>query len=473
MKPRGWRLSALASATAAAVAVVLLLLAYAIAERAARGAGADARALGDLRRTFFGWSLVVVPLVAIGGRAFGRRMAHDLAGVRRRLLQRAYGDSAPPGLESHFTELQELEQAAERVWMEAARRAAGAELQRSTLAALVDSVSEGLLRVDGGGRIVYANPECRALLELLPSALGQAYAVVVRHKELRQVIQRALEGEAVSGVELAFGERRVLVSARTIPVPSHEGGAGVVLALADLTALRRLEGVRRDFVANVSHELKTPLTSIRGYSETLLQDDVPPDVQRQFLRVIHDNATRLQDIVDDLLDLSRIESGGWRPEPQDVNASELVRDVWTGCRDRAQQRAIRFSAPDRPHRVRADPAALRQVLSNLFDNALRYTPRDGSIEVSISTAPARPGGTRDGWVQVEVRDTGSGIPGDALPRIFERFYRVDPARSRAEGGTGLGLSIVKHLVESMGGEVSAKSELGKGTTISFTLPAAS
>jgi two-component system, OmpR family, phosphate regulon sensor histidine kinase PhoR len=270
--------------------------------------------------------------------------------------------------------------------------------------------------------------------------------------------------------------RRLLVSARPLAGTADLSGEGAVVGFVDLTEVRRLEGVRRDFVANVSHELKTPLTSIRGYAETLLSDDLPPDMQRQFLEVVHKNADRLHYIVEDLLDLSRLESGGWRPNLVDVDALDIVQDVWSGCVDRATKRRIAFQPPAASHRVRADPGGLRQVLSNLLDNALRYTPEGGHIQVvtRVETVDAGNGeaaGSGQQFVVFEVRDSGSGIPTDALPRIFERFYRVDPARSRSDGGTGLGLSIVKHLVESMGGDVTAESEFGKGTLIRFRLPA--
>jgi two-component system phosphate regulon sensor histidine kinase PhoR len=257
---------------------------------------------------------------------------------------------------------------------------------------------------------------------------------------------------------------------------------GILVTLVDLTELRRLEGVRRDFVANVSHELKTPLTSIRGYVETLVTDELDPSTRRQFLDVIQKNADRLHSIVDDLLDLSKLESGGWRPDLEDVNVAAVINDVWDDFADKAGQRECVFVPPGSDARARADRNALRQVMANLFDNALRYTPAGGSIHVSVETPEStradeegtRPDGDAEAGhvVSIDVRDSGSGIPGDALPRIFERFYRADPARSRAEGGTGLGLSIVKHLVESMNGHVTATSELGKGTTIRIRLPAA-
>jgi two-component system phosphate regulon sensor histidine kinase PhoR len=240
-----------------------------------------------------------------------------------------------------------------------------------------------------------------------------------------------------------------------------------VLAIADLTQLRQLEGVRRDFVANVSHELKTPLTSIHGYSETLLADEnVSAETRRHFLETIHRNAVRLQSIVDDLLDLSRIESGAWQPDLQVVNVRNVVEEAWSNCADIAGNRHVSFIPLTFDLQVHGDPHAMRQVFSNLFDNSLRYTAAGGTIRVEMQHADD------NGLVGISVADSGVGIPRESLGRIFERFYRVDPARSRAEGGTGLGLSIVKHMVENMNGAVTADSEPGRGTTITVWMPAA-
>jgi signal transduction histidine kinase len=218
--------------------------------------------------------------------------------------------------------------------------------------------------------------------------------------------------------------------------------------------------------------LKTPLTSIRGYTETLLSDTVAPELRQQFLAVIHDNAERLQEIIDDLLDISRLQSGGWQPRIESVDAAQLAEEVWAGI-DVARREHVQFTrAGLEPARVQADAGGLRQVLSNIFVNALRYTPSGGEIRVDLACARNKSGITPH-MIEITIADNGSGIPREALPRIFERFYRADPARSRQEGGTGLGLSIVKHLVERMAGEVTAESELGKGTTIRVTLPATS
>jgi len=250
----------------------------------------------------------------------------------------------------------------------------------------------------------------------------------------------------------------VLLSGRPLP----QGGA--LLVLHDVTELRRLETVRRDFVANVSHELKTPLTSISGYAETLVSDTTDAETTSRFLAVILANAQRMQRLVDDLLDLSRIESGHWKPAPEILDTALVARESWALLAGVAGQRKVSFEAlvgPGAEH-VYVDPDALRHVLSNLFDNSLRYTPSGGQITLLA--------GRDDRGVTLRVRDTGNGIPGEHLSRIFERFYRADPARSREEGGTGLGLAIVKHMVEAHDGRVSATSEVGRGTEIACWFP---
>jgi two-component system, OmpR family, phosphate regulon sensor histidine kinase PhoR len=411
-------------------------------------------------------SLIVLGILGVAGAAAAASLfAGTLRRLRSSILARARGDGVT--FSSYCSEVAELEQATERLALRIADRERELERGGIEVTAFLDAISEGILQLDAGGRIARANPRARALLGLGTTSIGMPVTAQVRHAELRVLLDSALSGAPLDAMEIALDDRRLLVSARPLGGNGADAARGAVIAFVDLTEVRRLESVRRDFVANVSHELKTPLTSIRGYTETLLNDDMPPELQRQFLEVVHKNADRLHRIVDDLLDLSRLESGGWRPEPQQVDVISLVADVWSTCADSARSRGITFVGPVGSATAVADPGGLRQVFANLLENAIRYTGEGGRIEVCVAAAR----GT-DHTVTVEVRDNGSGIPSDALPRIFERFYRVDPARSRAAGGTGLGLSIVRHLVESMGGDVSAESELGKGTTIRVRLPAA-
>ncbi|HWA16357.1 MAG TPA: ATP-binding protein [Gemmatimonadales bacterium] len=329
--------------------------------------------------------------------------------------------------------------------------------ERAETAALVEAMVEGVIAADARGQVVTANAAARRMLgydegEPLP-ALPQLF----RAKAAREAVTAASQGEAVVERELDLGGHNVLMSARPLPT------GGALLVLDDVSALRRLETVRRDFVANVSHELKTPLTSISGYAETLVSDHADPDTTQRFLEVILANSRRMQELVDALLDLSRIESGAWRPKPVPVDAGAVGRESWALLDSRGKSE-LQFSTEIEPgaERVYADPDALRHVLTNLLDNASRYVAPGGRI-----TLRAR----REGeGVRISVRDTGSGIAAEHLPRIFERFYRADSSRSRDMGGTGLGLAIVKHLVEGHDGHVEATSQLGSGTEIACWFP---
>ncbi|HEV8356714.1 MAG TPA: ATP-binding protein [Gemmatimonadales bacterium] len=326
--------------------------------------------------------------------------------------------------------------------------------------ALVNAMVEGVLSCDVRGRVLTANPAARRLLGYPADRAIPELQMLFHHKAAREAVDATLRGEKVPDREVLLDERTCLLSARPLP------GGGAVVVLHDLTDVRRLETVRRDFVANVSHELKTPLTSITGYAETLLTDRPDEPTSRKFLETILTNSRRMQRLVDDQLDLSRIESGHWRPAPRRVAAEPALRDAWEAIDLPSRARhAFAVAVAPGAEALMVDPEALRQVLANLYDNARRYTPEGGRI-----TAAAAP---EDGGIRVSVRDTGSGIGWDHLPRIFERFYRADPSRSRAEGGTGLGLAIVKHLVEAHGGRVWAESSLGEGTTICCWFPSPS
>ncbi|HEV2146241.1 MAG TPA: ATP-binding protein [Longimicrobiaceae bacterium] len=392
------------------------------------------------------------------------RPLRQVAAVARDL---ARGDLSRRVHVRHRDELGELAQVLDTLAAELQRRMGQLEGERAEMHALIESMAEGVLALGPDGRVRRANLAARHIFGLREEFHGLVPHEVARRPAFLKLVERARAGEAVSATELAHDGRHLLATAQ----PLADGGA--VLVFLEVSELRRLEDVRRDFVANASHELKTPLTAIRGYSETLLDENLPPELRRRFAEVVRANADRLQRLVDDLLDLSRIESGGWLAQPEDVAVAEAVEEAWAVLEEKAHAKGVALGievAPGCDH-VHADPSALHQVLTNLFHNSLRHTPPGGRVTVSARPAPERPGPPGRRWVQLEVADTGSGIPAVHLPRIFERFYRVDDARSRAEGGTGLGLAIVRHLVESHGGTVEAESELGRGTTIRFTLPA--
>lgn len=326
--------------------------------------------------------------------------------------------------------------------------------KQAETSALVNTMVEGVISCDRRGRVLTANPAARRLLGYGTDLPLPELQVLFHQKAAREAVDATLKGETLPDREVLLDDRTCLLSARPLP----EGGA--VLVLHDLTDIRRLETMRRDFVANVSHELKTPLTSISGYAETLLADDLDPGTRTRFLETIRTNAQRMQRLVDDQLDLSRIESGGWRPDPVVVDSETAIREAWAaGALD---SHTFDVAVAPAARQMLVDPESFRQILGNLFDNARKYTPAGGRISVSAAMD--------GGGIRVAVEDTGSGIGSEQLPRIFERFYRADPGRSRAEGGTGLGLAIVKHLVEAHGGRVSAESTLSVGTRISAWFP---
>jgi two-component system phosphate regulon sensor histidine kinase PhoR len=323
--------------------------------------------------------------------------------------------------------------------------------------AVVEALNEGVVAVDRQRRVVRINRSARVLLGVaanVPFSLD----LLPRDRMLQDAIAEAIDGHGVERVETPVGNRTISITARPL------GDRGAVVALFDLTSVRRLETVRRDFVANVSHELKTPLTAIRGFAETLSSELSSDAHHAQFAETIRANAERMQQLIDDLLDLSRIESGGWVPTPQDVDVAAAANEAMKPYRDEAQSKGTQLSLDldTRAAHVRADPIAVRQILANLVENAVRYTSQGGTVTVFSRR--------ENGGVAIGVRDTGSGIPAEHLPRIFERFYRVDAARSRAAGGTGLGLAIVKHLVEAHGGQVHAESRVGRGTTVTAVFP---
>jgi two-component system, OmpR family, phosphate regulon sensor histidine kinase PhoR len=419
------------------------------------------RAVGRVRTQILQVGAGALVLAVAFSLAFSLAATRRLRRIRNVALAMAGGDLGARVRPAQRDELGDLGGALDTLAAELQRRLGQLEGEREEMTALIDSMAEGVLAVGPDGGLRRANPAARAIFGLPGEVAGVRPEVIARRKPFLDLVQTALGGSTVPATEISHDGKDLLATAQ--PLPS----GGAVLVFLDISELRRLEGVRRDFVANASHELKTPLTAIRGYSETLLDDDVDPELRRRFTRTIHDHATRLQHILDDLLDLSRIESGGWTLEPAVVDIEHAARAAWHPLADGAARRDIdlEFRLAEGARRVTADPGALRQIFANLLSNALRYSPDGAAIQV-------RTDGADDGTVRLEVVDAGSGIPPEHLHRIFERFYRVDPARSREEGGTGLGLAIVRHLVERHGGGVEAQSEPGHGTTIRFTLPRA-
>ncbi|HRT06770.1 MAG TPA: ATP-binding protein [Candidatus Paceibacterota bacterium] len=334
--------------------------------------------------------------------------------------------------------------------------------------ALLNSMVEGLLLLDEDGRVELANRALVKLLDLPGDPRGKSLIETVRAHELAGLVKSLSPQQPLLDYQLRLaGSPEKWLQVNGAAWLDNQGRPrGTVLVFHDLTRLKKLERNREEFVANVSHELRTPLSMIKGYVETLLEGAKDnPEVATRFLETINRNADRLKLLIEDLLTISELESGRVRLNLQPVALRAAADKVLGDFKARAGAKEIKLTnaVPDLP--VRADLNRLEQVLGNLVDNAIKYGRPGGWVEVSAR--PANPG-----LVEICVRDNGPGIPPEALERIFERFYRVDKARSREQGGTGLGLSIVKHIVQSHGGTAWARSEPGQGASFFFTMPEA-
>ncbi len=338
--------------------------------------------------------------------------------------------------------------------------------ERNLSSAILGSMVEGVAVVDASERLVFANPGFAEILGLdVPPQSGSALLEVVRQTELIEAVRKVLKGDPRVEAEIVTGTLRQHFFAVTVASVRAAETSGAVIVLHDITELRKLERVRRDFVANVSHEFKTPLTAIQGFAETLLAgalDD--PQNRVRFLEIILEHSRRLARLTDDLLKLSQMDADRLGLEMRRVSVSQFVESCVETAKRPAAEKDLRLSVnlQERLPDIAADRRRLAEVLQNLLDNAIQYTPSGGQIMISASAD-----GTE---VTFTVSDTGIGIPQADQPRIFERFYRVDAARSREVGGTGLGLAIAKHLVEVHGGRLWVESEIGQGSQFYFTVP---
>ena len=398
------------------------------------------------------------------------RPLRDLAAAAWSGMEGRLRPAHEPPREAPFDEVREAVAAFNAMALEAAHTIAALEFRKSTLESVLAHMSDGLLVLDGQGALTLVNPAAERFFGIVaPFVIGHRLIEVFRHFELDALVRQA-ERERRSytrEIELHHPERRLLrVQANPVTGPRGEF-LGVVVVAQDVTDQRRTDTVRREFVANVSHELRTPLTSVRALAEALAGGAARDrDAGPRFLEQIIAEIDRLTLLVNDLLDLSAIESGSAKLEMESVALGEVIKDVVAKFRPMADRRriALRGSGARGPLRAWADRARVTQAVANLVDNAIKYTADGGTITVEDEA--------RNGMVAISVADTGIGIAPEHLPRIFERFYRVDRSRSRALGGTGLGLSIVKHIATSHGGDVEVKSIEGRGTRFSLLLPRA-
>jgi signal transduction histidine kinase len=414
---------------------------------------------GTARRGVMLAGLVSFLLAAVLAALFSRAVSRPITELSEVAAALAAGDlKRRPGLVAPG-EVGDLARALHRLAEQLESRLTALAAEQSILTSLVESFNEGVLAISSDRTVIRINDTARQMLSL-EQRVPFSTDYLPRDATLHDAIQSALHGVETEQVEVEIGNSALSLTAR----PLITGGA--VIALFDLTLIRRLEAVRRDFVANVSHELRTPLTIVGGFAETLKDPSVPEAKRVEFAATIFANAQRMQRIVDELLDLSRIESGHWQPRPEKIAIADVSKDIIGRVEQTAATKNVTVEArTDGASHVYADRTALEQILANLVENSLRYAPAGGRI--TIESLP------RNGGVEISVSDNGSGIPPEHLQRIFERFYRADTGRSREAGGTGLGLAIVKHLAEAHNGSVSAESEPGVRTAVRVFFPRSS
>ncbi len=432
------------------------------------------KSLEALRRVLVVSAMLALSVTLVVAVVFVQVLSSRLTGLTQAAKRMAAGDLGVRARVPGAGELSQLADALDHLARSLSTTLGDLRQERDRIAGILSSMEEGVLFLDEAGKVALVNPALRKMLLLSGDPVGRSLLEVVRHAELKEMVDAAFDGE-LEDEEVDVGgpiqgEIRIsglLPRQLLVRIQRLEGVAvGVVGVFMDVTENRRLENLRREFVANVSHELRTPVTSIRSAAETLGSEvELPPETAKRFVDIIDRNATRLQALVEDLLDLSRIESRQFSLTLGALDPAQIMQHIASMFEERSSRRNVTLEVhlgAEHPF-VRADRKALEHVLSNLVDNAVKYAGLGKRVVLS-----ARQDG--DG-VEFSVADDGAGIEPKHLPRLFERFYRVDAGRSRDVGGTGLGLAIVKHLVESMQGAVRVQSEVGRGTTFFVRLPA--
>ena len=428
-----------------------------------------ARDLSTARGAALWFGLLCVVAGAVAYRYLQRRVAQPLHELATGTAAVATGADALPLVIEGPLEVRQAAEAAERLARQLHERVESLSRARADLEAVLASMAEGVIAVDKQERIVLMNSAAASMLSLEePLAASTPLWTRVRHAELEKRLRQVLAGHGAWNGDAAAprADGRVLgLSIAPVEDGATRACVGAVVLLSDVTAVRRLEQVRIDFVANVSHELRTPLAAIMGALETLSEPDSDAATTERFLELANRNAVRLQAIVNDLLDLSKIEAEGDRMSVEPLRADLPLRTAAGALSGAAEAKGVKMELPPplTPEvQVVGHAQRLEQVFTNLLENAIKYTPAGGHVTVRVHTQARE--------VRYEVHDSGIGIPAASLPRVFERFYRVDRSRARDMGGTGLGLSIVKHVVKAHGGSVSATSEEGRGSCFSVSLP---
>lgn len=438
--------------------------------RAALPAGRLVQKIEDLQRQTLTALGSAALFIAFIGWLLGRLMSGRIRRMTVAALRYMRGDLSQKIHIDSEDELRLLAQSMNDMAAALKNRIREAEEKKVQLSAVLENMAEGVLAVDRDGVLVVVNSTAETLLGLRrEEALGKSFIEAVLNHRLHDMLEEASRKEGLVSGEIEIRRPSpALLKVNAVSIQSEAHSVGGLLVLHDVTKIRRFERLRRDFVANVSHELKTPITSIKGFIETLLGGAIDNREQSvRFLHMMEEDALRLFRLVQDLLELSRIESGETVLKKENCNLAEEAEKICHKLKMLADNHGVQLINRIRESKVPpvfADRDRLAQVLTNLTDNAIKFNHTGGTVTLTADV--------QDGMVRTAVTDTGPGIPEAALGRIFERFYRVDSGRARDQGGTGLGLAIVKHLVEAHGGQVSCQSETGKGASFFFSLPAA-
>jgi two-component system phosphate regulon sensor histidine kinase PhoR len=414
--------------------------------------------LGEIRRTLLRASFLALLLALLLAVVVAQTVSTRLKRIVHFAERISEGDLTTRIAEDSYDEIAQVATALDRTARQLEESFSVLQESRVQLEALLNSMNDGVVAVSAELRVLWAN---HAMADLVhqPVRVGTPIIELVRHPDFLNTLQAALNSRRRESaiVPALLGLKAFSVTAEPLP------DGGVVSVLHDISEIERTEKTRRDFIANVSHELRTPLTSIRGYAETLLDSEEPVNGNtREFLQIIRRNAERMGRLTEDLLVLARVESGEEKLDLQPYLPKRMLDESASALQENARAAGVELAidqAPDMP--VMADAYAIQQVLANLISNALRYAQSGKKIVLGAKEQRSH--------VEFFVRDAGPGIPSEHLPRIFERFYRVDKARSRETGGTGLGLAIVKHIVLNHGGTVRVESAIGHGSTFFFTL----
>lgn len=424
------------------------------------------KTLFEIKRIFTIGLLFALCFAFILGSVFAIKTIEPINKMIRGAREFSKGNFNRRIAQSSKDEIGELAATLNKMAEEIENRVKDIKTQNQKLAAIFNSMIEGIIVVDRGGYIASLNPTIEKIFGIsLEKAKGKLFLETIRNNDIHDIINKALEkGEPVCGeISLIYPVQKVFEVSAT-PIFDNNAVSGCLAVIHDITEIRRLETIRSDFVANVSHELKTPLTSIKGFVETLLEGALEDkDSSRQFLKIVQDHTQRLDNLVNDLLILSNLESREISIEKNNIKLRQLAGEVILGFTSQLNKKGIEIKndLPD-DLTIKADKNRIEQVFTNLIDNAIKFNKEKGIIKIY--------GHETNGTVRITVEDSGMGIPGKDVGRIFERFYRVDKARSRELGGTGLGLSIVKHIIELHEGSVGVESVEGLGSKFWFTLP---